>query len=292
MLRAAASGGPAPYSDTELIEISTRCTERGEAARKVERTMRKVAGASMLAERVGENFAAIVTAASAKGIYARVLSPPVEGRVVRGGRGLDVGDTVSLTLVVADPVRGYIDFAHESDGAERRLARSRRKKQAADRLRPRIGQLFDAEVTGVSDSGTYVRLADKSAEGRVVRGYKPLSVGMKIPVKLINTDSVHGFIDFEYSLGVAPAKDERQQRKRAAALELRERIGHVFRAVVSGTSRKATWITLVPAGTEGRLVRGRRGLSPGSEIGVVLLSADPARGFIDFAREDTVLPAS
>jgi len=292
MLRAAASGGPAPYSDTELIEIATRCTERGEAARKVERTMRKVAGASMLAERVGENFAAIVTAASGKGIYARILSPPVEGRVVRGGRGLDVGDTVSLTLVVADPVRGYIDFAHESDGAERRLARSRRKKQAADRLRPRIGQLFDAEVTGVSDSGTYVRLADKSAEGRVVRGYKPLSVGMKIPVKLINTDSVHGFIDFEYSLGVAPAKDERQQRKRAAALELRERIGHVFRAVVSGTSRKATWITLVPAGTEGRLVRGRRGLSPGSEIGVVLLSADPARGFIDFAREDTVLPAS
>lgn len=292
MLRAATSGGPPPYPDSELIEIATRCTERGEAARKVERTMRKVAGASMLAERVGESFAAVVTAASPKGIYARIISPPVEGRVVRGGKGLDVGDTVSLKLVVADPVRGYIDFAHESDGAERRLARSRRKKQAADRLRPRIGQMFEAQVTGVSESGTYVRLTDGSAEGRVVRGYKTLSVGMTVPVKLINTDSVHGFIDFEYSAGVAPAKDERQQRKRAAALALRDRIGDTFRAVVSGTSRKATWITLVPDGTEGRLVRGRSGLSPGAEVDVILLAADPVRGFIDFARDDTVLPAS
>src|SRR5687767_12860470 len=145
MLRAATAGGAMPYTDAELIEIATRCTERGEAARKVERTMRKVAGASMLAERVGENFAAIITASSPKGIYARILNPPVEGRVVRGGRGLDVGDTVSLKLVVADPVRGYIDFAHEADGAERRLARSRRKKQMADKLRPKIGQMRSEE---------------------------------------------------------------------------------------------------------------------------------------------------
>jgi exoribonuclease R len=291
MLRAVTAGDPRPYSDDELIEIANRCTERGEAARKVERTMRKVAGASMLAERVGESFAAIVTAASAKGIYARVLSPPVEGRIVRGGKGLDVGDTVRLTLVVADPVRGFIDFEHESDGSARRLERSRRKKAAADRLRSRIGQTFDAQVSGVSESGTYVRLVDGSAEGRVVRGYKGLTVGMKIPVKLVNTDSVHGFIDFEFSRGVDPAKEERLVRKRAAALALRDKVGDTFRAVVSGISRKATWITLAPDGAEGRLVRGRSGLRVGSEIRVVLLSADPVRGFIDFAREDTVLPA-
>ena len=165
MLRAVESKLPSPYSDAELTEIASRCTERGEAARKVERTMRKVAGASMLAERVGESFAAIVTAASPKGTYARVLSPPVEGRIVRGGRGLDVGDTVRLKLVVADPVRGYIDFAHEAGDASRKLERSRRKKAAADRLRPRIGETFDAEVTGVSESGTYVRLVDGSAKG-------------------------------------------------------------------------------------------------------------------------------
>jgi len=291
MLRAVSSDGPRPYTDDEMIAIATRCTERGEAARKVERTMRKVAGASMLAERVGESFAAVVTSASPKGIYARVLSPPVEGRIVRGGKGLDVGDTVRLTLVVADPVRGFIDFAHESDGTARRLERSRRKKAAADKLRSRIGQTFDAQVTGVSESGTYVRLTDGSAEGRVVRGYKGLTVGMTIPVKLVATDSVHGFIDFEFSKGIDPVKENRKERKRAAALALRDRVGDTFRAVVSGTSKKATWITLAPDGIEGRLVRGRSGLRAGAEIGVVLLAADPARGFIDFAREDTVLPA-
>jgi exoribonuclease R len=290
MLRAATSGVAPPYSDAQLIEIANRCTERGEAARKVERTMRKVAGASMLAERVGESFAAIVTAASPKGIYARVLNPPVEGRIVRGGRGLDVGDTVRLKLVVADPMRGYIDFAHETEGSSRKRERSRRKKAAADKLRPRIGETFEAQVSGVSESGTYVRLLDGSVEGRVVRGYKPLSVGMKIPVKLINTDSVHGFIDFEFTQGVDPAKEERLARKRAAALALRDRVGDTFRAVVSGISRKATWLRIVPGDIEGRLVRGRRGLNVGDETGVVLLSVDPVRGFIDFAREDTVLP--
>jgi exoribonuclease R len=292
LIRAVTDNTPRPYSDEALFAIADRCTERGEAARKVERTMRKVAGASMLAERVGESFTAVVTASSPKGIYARVLSPPVEGRIVRGGRDLDVGDTVRLTLVTADPVRGYIDFAHESDGTARRLARSRRKKIAADRLRAKIGQTFDAEVTGVSDSGTWVRLLDGSAEGRVVRGYKPLTVGMKVSVKLINTDSVHGFIDFEYTPAIDSTKEERQARKRAAALTLRDRIGDVFGAVVTGTSKKATWIKVVPDGIEGRLVRGRRGLSVGNELRAVLLVADPIRGFIDFAREDTVLPTA
>jgi hypothetical protein len=210
---------------------------------------------------------------------------------VRGGRGLDVGDTVRLKLVVADPVRGYIDFEHEVSGASRKLERSRRKKAEADRLHTRIGEMFDAQVTGVSDSGTYVRTLDGSAEGRVVRGYKPLTVGMKVQVKLVNTDSVHGFIDFEYSQGVDPLKEERLARKRTAALALRDRVGESFRAVVSGISRKATWLKIMPGDIEGRLVRGRRGLSVGDETGVVLLSVDPARGFIDFAREDTVLPA-
>ena len=110
--------------------------------------------------------------------------------------------------------------------------------------------------------------------------------------KLVNTDSVHGFIDFEHSEGVDSAKESRKERKQQAALTLRSRVGETFHAVVSGVSAKATWIKLVPDNIEGRLVRGRRGLGPGSEVNVVLLSADPVRGFIDFAREDTVLPAS
>jgi exoribonuclease-2 len=292
LLRAVTLGEPCPYTDDEMVAIAQRCTERGEAARKVERTMRKIAGATMLAERVGDSFAAVVTASSPKGVYARIISPPVEGRIVRGGEGLDVGDTVKVVLTSVDPSRGFIDFAHATDGAARRLARSRRKKNAADKLRSRIGQTFDAEVTGVTDHGTFVRTIDGSAEGRVVRGYKNLKVGMKIPVKLVNTDSVHGFIDFEYSAGIDQSKEARQDRKRAAALQLRGRIGDSFKAVVTGVSKKATWIKLEPSGIEGRLVRGRKGLTTGSEVGVVLLSADPVRGFIDFAREDTVLPAA
>ncbi len=291
MLRAVTLGQPCPYNDDEMFAIANRCTERGEAARKVERTMRKIAGATMLAERVGDSFAAVVTASSPKGVYARLLSPPVEGRIVRGGARLDVGDTIKVVLQSVDPQKGYIDFAYATDGAARRLARSRRKKIVADKVRSRIGQTFDVEVTGVTDHGTFVRSLDGSVEGRVVRGYKNLKVGMKITVKLVNTDSVHGFIDFEYSAGIAPAKEERNHRKRQWALGLRDQVGESFRAVVTGVSKKATWIKLEPSGIEGRLVRGRKGLRPGAAVGVVLLAADPVRGFIDFAREDTVLPA-
>jgi exoribonuclease R len=292
MLYALEAKLPAPYSDADLTDIANRCTERGVAARKVERTMRKVAGASMLAERVGESFSGIVTAASAKGTYARLLSPPVEGRVVRGERGLDVGDTVRLKLVVADPERGYIDFEHDPTGEARKLARSRNKKAAADRLRPRLGERFDAEVTGVSDSGTWIRLLDGSAQGRVVRGFKALSVGMLVPVTLVNTDSVHGFIDFEYRAGVEAAKIDRMERKCAAARGLHDRIGDHFRGVVTGATKKATWVKTIPDDAEGRLVRGRQGLSVGDEIGMVLLHTDAVRGFIDFSSEDAVLPAT
>jgi len=291
MLFAVESESPSPYSDDDLTEIARRCTERGVAARKVERTMRKIAGASMLAERVGEFFAGVVTAASSKGTYARLLSPPVEGRIVSGERGLDVGDTVRLKLVVADPARGYIDFAHDASDASRKLERSRRKKAAADLLRPRIGEMFEAQVTGVSDSGTYVRLVDGSAEGRVVRGFKPLASGMTVSVKLISTDSVHGFIDFEYLAGIEPSKIERLERKRVAARALQDQVGERFRAVVSGVSKKAMWIKTIPDGIEGRLVRGRKSVTAGDEIGVILLHADPDRGFIDFATETAVLPA-
>src|SRR5690606_1880305 len=96
LLRATWGREPTPYSDDELAAIAQHCNERGRAARKVERTVRKMAGAALLADRVGDSFTAVVTAASPKGSYARVLSPPVEGRIVTGAEGLDVGDTVRL----------------------------------------------------------------------------------------------------------------------------------------------------------------------------------------------------
>ena len=284
LLHAVLTSSARPYSDTELADIARHCTERGNAARKVERSVRKIAGATMLADRVGESFAAVITASSPKGVYARILSPPVEGRVLRGGRGVDVGDTVRLTLVAVDPAKGYIDFAHETTDSQRKLERSRRKKAAADRLRSRIGETFQATVTGVSDSGTWVRAVDGSAEGKVVRGYKSLRAGMTVPVRLVATDSVHGFIDFEYTSGISFGTEERARRKREAARRLQDSIGAAFSAVVTGTNAKATWIR-TREGIEGRLVRGRAGLREGEEIAVILLVADATRGFIDFALE-------
>jgi exoribonuclease-2 len=280
-----------PYSDAQLAEIAARCTERADAARKVERTVRKIAGAAMMADRVGDSFPAIITAASPKGTYARLLRPPVEGRVVRGDRGLDVGDTVRLKLVRVDPLQGFIDFEHLGGDAQRKLERSRRKKIAAEQLRGSIGKTFDAEVSGVSDSGTYVRLLDGSAEGRVMRGFKTLTVGMKVPVKLIGTDSVHGFIDFEYENPDEEGKRERLARKREAARLLRDHVGQRFDAWVTGASEKATWVQTID-GIEGRLVRGWRGLAEGDKVSAILLSADPVNGFIDFASERAVLPLS
>ena len=99
-----------PYSEAELNAIAAHCTEREDAARKVERKMRKVAAAVLMQHRIGEEFDAIVTGASPKGIYARILRPPVDGRVMRGEEGLRVGEKIRVKLLSAEPERGFIDF--------------------------------------------------------------------------------------------------------------------------------------------------------------------------------------
>jgi hypothetical protein len=123
-----------------------------------------------------------------------------------------------------------------------------------------------------------------------VSGSRTLALGMEVPVTLIGTDSVHGFIDFEYVGEDHGAKQARRNRKRAAARALTNRIGDAFDAVVTGVSHHATWIRTTPDDIEGRLVRGMAGLAVGDEVGVVLLTADAQRGFIDFARADAVVP--
>jgi len=111
LLKACARGATPPYSDDELTAIATHCTDRENGARKVERTMRKVAAALLLSNRIGEEFDAIVTGATPKGVFARLLHPPAEGRVVSHEHGLDVGDKIRVRLVDTEPTRGFIDFA-------------------------------------------------------------------------------------------------------------------------------------------------------------------------------------
>ena len=96
---------------------------------------------------------------------------------------------------------------------------------------------------------------------------------------------MHGFIDFERLDAEAPRKEARLRRKQAWARDLRYRVGERFDAVVTGVTPRATWLRLDPSGIEGRLVRGVRSVTVGDRLGVLLLSADPERGFIDFARE-------
>ncbi|HKO16696.1 MAG TPA: RNB domain-containing ribonuclease [Gemmatimonadaceae bacterium] len=110
LVKATLAGAVAPYANDELAAIAAHCTEREDAARKVERTMRKVAAAVFLADRIGETFDAIVTGDTPKGTYVRLLHPPAEGRVVRGAEGMDVGDRVRVRLVSTDAQKGWIDF--------------------------------------------------------------------------------------------------------------------------------------------------------------------------------------
>ena len=111
LVKAALANQPPPYSGDELGTIAQHCTDREDAARKVERKMRKVAAALLLRDKVGQEFEAIVTGVTPKGTFARVIKPPVDGRVMRGERGLRLGDKVRVRLLSTDPERGFIDFA-------------------------------------------------------------------------------------------------------------------------------------------------------------------------------------
>jgi len=111
LLKAALAGGRPPYSDEEMEALAAHCTEQEDAAKKVERRVRKAAAALMLAKREGDTFNGIVTGASEKGTWVRIFDPPAEGKVVRGESGMDVGERVRVRLVDTDPERGYIDFA-------------------------------------------------------------------------------------------------------------------------------------------------------------------------------------
>jgi exoribonuclease-2 len=114
LLKAVVARRPSPYTEAELRDIAEHCTEREDAARKVERLMRKASAAVLLGERIGDTFDAIVTGASNKGTFVRLIAPPAEGRVVRGEHGMDVGDRVRVKLLSTEPERGFIDFARAS----------------------------------------------------------------------------------------------------------------------------------------------------------------------------------
>ena len=110
ILKAMLAHQPAPYSDDELATIAAHLNERDSAARKVERSMQKRVAAVALGGSIGQHFNGVITGANDKGTFIRVFNPPVEGKIVSGANGLDVGDTTTVTLSCTDPVHAFIDF--------------------------------------------------------------------------------------------------------------------------------------------------------------------------------------
>jgi exoribonuclease-2 len=111
LIKAMIAGQPNPYSDDELSLVAANCTEKGDAARKVEREMSKRLAAVAMQNRIGAVFDAVVTGATPKGTFVRALQAHVEGLLAQGQQGADVGDKLRVKLIRVDVQRGFIDFA-------------------------------------------------------------------------------------------------------------------------------------------------------------------------------------
>lgn len=110
MLKAYFYGKTQPYRDEELVALAEHCTIKEDDATKVERRVRKSAAAMVLQPQIGNTFDALVTGAGEKGTWVRLITPPVEGKLVKGFEGLDVGDRVRVKLTHVDVTLGHIDF--------------------------------------------------------------------------------------------------------------------------------------------------------------------------------------
>lgn len=111
LVKAVIEDKPSPYTAEELDSIAEHANNQERASRKVERKMRKIVAATVMQRHIGETFQAIVTGDTTAGVFARILRPPVDGRIVRGEHRLDVGDKVTVRLLSANPHNGFIDFA-------------------------------------------------------------------------------------------------------------------------------------------------------------------------------------
>ena len=110
ILKATLDGSPMPYSRDELMELARHCTEKENDANKVERLVAKSAAAMLLSSRIGDQFDAMCTGAADKGTWVRIFHPPVEGRLLYGHEGVDVGNRLRVQLIHTDVEKGYIDF--------------------------------------------------------------------------------------------------------------------------------------------------------------------------------------
>jgi VacB/RNase II family 3'-5' exoribonuclease len=110
LIKAHAAGARSPYTRADLAQIAAHCSAMEAAAEKVERRVQKSAAAQLLRPEVGRDFDGIITGASDKGVFVRVSAPTAEGKVVKGGHGLAVGQRVRVRLLDVSVSKGFIDF--------------------------------------------------------------------------------------------------------------------------------------------------------------------------------------
>jgi len=110
LLIAAMKGQASPYTNDELADLAKHCTEEEDAAKKVERQVGKSVAAILMESRIGEKFDAIITGAADKGTWVRLMNPPIEGKLVEGFKGMDVGQRLKVQLIHTDVEHGFIDF--------------------------------------------------------------------------------------------------------------------------------------------------------------------------------------
>jgi len=110
LLKAAIAGKSVPYTIEQLEQIAKECTLKEDEVKKLERQVEKSANAMLLQSRISEEFDAIVSVASTKGTWVRLLQPHVEGKLVKGYNGLKVGQKLKVRLLKINVEEGFIDF--------------------------------------------------------------------------------------------------------------------------------------------------------------------------------------
>jgi len=110
LVKAVLEGCPSPYPPQRLTELAGHCTAQEDNAAKVKWRVNKSAAALLLSGRIGDSFDALVTGAASKGTWVRIAGPAIEGRLVRGAEGLDIGQRLRVRPLRVDVERGYMDF--------------------------------------------------------------------------------------------------------------------------------------------------------------------------------------
>ncbi len=110
LIKAVLADEDPPYSIAELKALALHCTVQEDAAKKVERQLRKSEAALLLRPRIGQYFNGIVSGVNEKGTWIRIFDPPVEGRLLGDSQEYLVGQLLRVKLIFTHVGRGFIDF--------------------------------------------------------------------------------------------------------------------------------------------------------------------------------------